>query len=78
MDRAIRQLEQSIRKVDTSRGQHGGKACDELEFGNREFDHVKERLERMLATYIESMPEVEFFLDTFKDKCLVSVDELSE
>ena len=54
------------------------KACDELEFGNREFDHVKERLERMLATYIERMPEVDFFLKTFKDKCLVSVDELSE
>jgi 5'-deoxynucleotidase len=54
------------------------KACDEIAFGNREFNHVKPRLEAMLSSYVESMPEVEFFLSTFKDKCLVSVDELSE
>lgn len=54
------------------------KACDEIAFGNKEFNHVKPRLESMLSSYVESMPEVEFFLSTFKDKCLVSVDELSE
>lgn len=54
------------------------KACDEIAFGNREFNHVKPRLESMLSDYVETMPEVEFFLSTFKDKCLVSVDELSE
>lgn len=54
------------------------KACDEIAFGNREFNHVKPRLESMLSSYRETMPEVEFFLSTFKDKCLVSVDELSE
>lgn len=54
------------------------KACDEIAFGNREFHHVKVRLEKMLSSYVETMPEVEFFLATFKDKCLVSVDELSE
>ncbi|MBT0586419.1 5'-deoxynucleotidase [Alteromonas sp. SM 2104] len=54
------------------------KACDEITFGNREFNHVKTRLEAMLSTYVDTMPEVDFFLKTFKDKCLVSVDELSE
>lgn len=54
------------------------KACDELSFGNKEFKHVKLRLENMLTEYRETLPEVEYFLDTFAQNCLVNVDELSE
>ena len=54
------------------------KACDELRFQNAEFSHVKTRLERMLAEYKQSMPEVDYFLSIFKDKCFVSVDQLAE
>ena len=53
------------------------KACDEVSFGNREFEHVKIRLEDMLANYKENMPEVSYFLDTFQENCFVTVDKLS-
>ena len=53
------------------------KACDEVSFGNREFEHVKTRLEDMLSSYKASMPEVVYFLDTFQDNCFVTVDKLS-
>ena len=53
------------------------KACDEVSFGNREFEHVKIRLEDMLAYYKENMPEVSYFLDTFQENCFVTVDKLS-
>ena len=53
------------------------KACDEINFGNKEFSHVKTRLDQMLSVYREEMPEVEFFLDTFEQHCSVSVDKLS-
>lgn len=53
------------------------KACDEISFGNNEFSHVKERLNKVLETYCQEMPEVEFFLDTFEEHCFVSVDKLS-
>ena len=54
------------------------KACDELRFKNEEFSHVKTRLERMLKQYQEDMPEVDYLLSIFKDKCFVSVDQLAE
>lgn len=54
------------------------KACDELRFQNAEFSHVKTRLERMLAEYQQNMPEVDYFLTIFKDKCFVSVDQLAD
>lgn len=54
------------------------KACDELRFNNQEFTHVKTRLEKMLHTYIQTMPEVKHFLDVFREKCLVNVDELND
>ncbi len=54
------------------------KACDELRFKNEEFSHVKTRLERMLKKYQEEMPEVDYFLGIFKDKCFVSVDQLAD
>ena len=53
------------------------KACDEIRFGNREFDHVKARLETMLSSFQRDMPEVRYFLETFEEHCFVSVDELS-
>ena len=54
------------------------KSCDEIEFGNREFVPVKERLDGMLAHFRETLPEVRYLFDTFTDNCLVSVDELSQ
>ena len=53
------------------------KACDELSFGNKEFKHVKENLDKMLNSYRDSMPELVYFLDTFEKNCFVSVDKLS-
>ncbi|WP_286261280.1 5'-deoxynucleotidase [Thalassotalea atypica] len=53
------------------------KACDELNFGNQEFSHVKKRLEQMLAEYVNTMPEVSYFMDVFKEHCFVSVDKLA-
>jgi 5'-deoxynucleotidase len=54
------------------------KACDELSFQNAEFSHVKTRLEKMLGEYQRTMPEVDYFLTIFKEKCFVSVDQLAE
>ncbi len=54
------------------------KACDELRFQNVEFSHVKTRLERMLNEYKNTMPEVDYFLSIFQEKCFVSVDQLAE
>jgi 5'-deoxynucleotidase len=53
------------------------KACDEVSFGNREFEHVKIRLDEMLAAFKETMPELVYFLNTFEKNCFVSVDKLS-
>lgn len=53
------------------------KARDEERFGNLEFEHVKLRLEDMLSSYRQSLPEVDYFLTTFADSCFVSVDQLS-
>lgn len=53
------------------------KACDEIHFGNTEFEPVKLRLTGMLSQYEHSMPEVKHFMDVFAENCLVSVDELS-
>jgi 5'-deoxynucleotidase len=54
------------------------KACDELRFQNSEFSHVKIRLEKMLSKYRDTMPEVDYFLSIFQEKCFVSVDQLAE
>jgi 5'-deoxynucleotidase len=54
------------------------KACDELRFQNSEFSHVKTRLEKMLMEYRNTMPEVDYFLTIFQEKCFVSVDQLAE
>jgi 5'-deoxynucleotidase len=54
------------------------KACDELRFQNSEFSHVKTRLEKMLNEYKNTMPEVDYFLSIFKEKCFVSVDQLAD
>lgn len=53
------------------------KACDEISFGNREFQPVKERLDEMLFSFKETMPELVYFLDTFEKNCFVSVDKLA-
>lgn len=53
------------------------KACDEVSFGNREFEHVKNNLDDMLTSYKDSMPELVYFLGTFEKNCFVSVDKLS-
>jgi 5'-deoxynucleotidase len=53
------------------------KACDEVSFGNREFEHVKNNLNQMLTSYKDSMPELVYFLNTFERNCFVSVDKLS-
>ena len=54
------------------------KACDEIRFGNHEFEPVKTRLERMLATFSDDMPEVKYFRECFEENCAVGVDELAK
>lgn len=54
------------------------KALDELNHQNHEFDHVKERLERKLATLKQQMPEVAYFMQIFLKACSATVDKLSE
>jgi 5'-deoxynucleotidase len=54
------------------------KASDELSFQNKEFGHVKTRLDAMLTEYADEMPEIKLFFDLFEDKCFVNVDELSQ
>lgn len=53
------------------------KALDELNHKNPEFEHVKERLDKKLATLKTSMPEVNYFIETFLEACCTTVDKLS-
>lgn len=54
------------------------KASDELSFQNKEFGHVKTRLEAMLAEFSLDMPEIKLFFELFEEKCFANVDELSQ
>ncbi len=53
------------------------KTLDELHFNNNEFAHVKINLDKKLTQLIKTMPEVQYFLDTFSDSCLATLDKLS-
>jgi len=53
------------------------KALDEIKHKNPEFDHVEQRLAIRIKTLKETMPEVEYFLETFMEACLATVDKLS-
>jgi len=53
------------------------KALDEIKHKNPEFDHVEERLALRIEALKETMPEVEYFLETFMAACLATVDKLS-
>jgi len=54
------------------------KSLDELSHQNREFDHVKERLEIKLEEIKTRMPEVKYFMDIFLQACTSTVDKLSK
>jgi 5'-deoxynucleotidase len=54
------------------------KALDELKHNNPEFEHVKERLEGILLEMQKTMPEVEYFMDTFLQACSSTVDKLTK
>ena len=54
------------------------KALDEINHQNPEFDHVEERLSIKISSLKTSMPEVAYFIDTFMDACLSTVDKLSK
>jgi 5'-deoxynucleotidase len=54
------------------------KALDEIKHKNPEFDHVEQRLALKIERLKESMPEVKYFIDTFMDACLATVDKLSQ
>ena len=53
------------------------KALDEINHKNPEFDHVEQRLAIKINELKESMPEVEYFINTFMTACLATVDKLS-
>lgn len=53
------------------------KALDEIKHQNPEFDHVKERLGIKITQLKQSMPEVDYFIETFLPACLATVDKLS-
>lgn len=54
------------------------KALDELNHKNPEFDHVEQRLSKKLAQLKQTMPEVEYFMNTFLTACSATVDKLSK
>lgn len=54
------------------------KALDEINHKNPEFDHVEQRLAIRITQLKESMPEVEYFIETFMPACLATVDKLSQ
>lgn len=53
------------------------KAKDELRFNNREFISVLESFEPKIAKLCQTMPEVQYFMDTFVQCCWANVDELA-
>lgn len=53
------------------------KTLDELKYGNKEFDNVKDNLEERLKPFSESMPEVKDCLDIFAKSCLATLDQLT-
>ncbi len=52
------------------------KTLDELNYNNQEFDHVKVNLERRMAS-LRGMPEVEYFMNTFMQSCVTTLDQLT-
>ena len=54
------------------------KALDEINHKNPEFDHVEQRLSVKITDLKTTMPEVEYFIDTFMSACLSTVDKLSK
>lgn len=52
------------------------KTLDELRHHNYEFEHVKENLEMKLEK-LKIYPEVSYFMETFIDSCITSLDKLS-
>jgi 5'-deoxynucleotidase len=54
------------------------KALDELNHKNPEFEHVKQRLEIKINDLKFTMPEVEYFMETFLQACSATVDKLSK
>lgn len=54
------------------------KALDEINHKNPEFDHVEQRLSKNIADLKATMPEVDYFIDTFMSACLSTVDKLSK
>jgi len=52
------------------------KTLDELRHHNYEFEHVKENLEAKLET-LKKYPEVSYFMETFIDTCMTSLDKLT-
>lgn len=54
------------------------KSLDELNHNNPEFKHVEQRLKSKLGEYSSTMPEVQYFMDTFLGLCTASVDKLSK
>jgi len=51
------------------------KTLDELKHHNYEFEHVKLNLEKKLDE-LRLYPEVDYFIETFIDSCVVSLDNL--
>ncbi len=52
------------------------KTLNELKQHNYEFEHVKDNLEIKIHT-LKEYPEVAYFMDTFIDSCMTSLDKLS-
>lgn len=52
------------------------KTLNELRFNNVEFDHVKLNLTQSLNALMETMPEVQCFVDIFLDSCTSTLDTL--
>lgn len=52
------------------------KTMDELKHRNYEFEHVKENLETKLQS-LKQFPEVAYFMETFIDTCIISLDKLT-
>ncbi|SMR99671.1 5'-deoxynucleotidase YfbR [Vibrio mangrovi] len=53
------------------------KTLNELRFNNDEFVHVKEGLDGTIEKLVETMPEVEVFMDIFCGSCTTTFDKIS-
>ena len=54
------------------------KSLDEINHNNPEFEHVEQNLKKKLDQVMETMPEVDYFMNMFLSACTATVDKLTK